>query len=319
LNAVRLPFTDLSVFPICLGSVALGSTMPAPDSFRLLDAYCAAGGNFIDTAKVYADWLPGERSTSENTIGAWLRARGCRDQVILSTKGGHPQPPDMHISRLSPAEIVGDLESSLRRLGTGTIDIYWLHRDDVSRPVGELLETLAAQARAGKIRYYGCSNWKTGRIREAQDYAVRHDLPGFSANQMQWSLAEIVPANMPDQTLAPMDEAMHQFHRESGLAAIPFTSQAGGLFSKLADGRLSLEASGQYASPRNARRLERIRELARQTGLSITQLVLGYLTAQPFVTVPIIGPKSLAQLADSLTAAEVKLTPQQVTFLEASG
>jgi aryl-alcohol dehydrogenase-like predicted oxidoreductase len=317
LNAVLLPFTDLKVFPICLGTVPLGSTLNRAESFRLLDAYLEAGGNFIDTAKVYSDWLPGERSTSETTIGAWLAGNGSRGRVILSTKGGHPDLTSMSVPRLSPAEIVGDLESSLRRLGTGTIDLYWLHRDDPARPVGEMLETLAAQARAGKIRYYGCSNWSAARLREAQAYAQQHNLPGFAANQMLWSLAAIEPGLVMDKTLAFMDEAMHQYHRESGLAAIPYTSQANGLFSKLTDGRQTLEKAGMFNTPRNARRLERIHTLAQQTGLSLTQIVLGYLTAQPFVTVPIIGPRTGAQLADSLTALQARLTAEQVLFLEA--
>jgi aryl-alcohol dehydrogenase-like predicted oxidoreductase len=317
LNAVQLPSTDLTVFPICLGTVVLGSEMSLADSFRLLDAYRAAGGNFIDSAKVYADWLPGERSTSEKAIGAWLRARGRSDGVILSTKGAHPELASMQVSRLSPAEIVSDLEASLRHLAVDTIDLYWLHRDDPARPVAEVLETLAAQVRQGKIRYYACSNWKTGRIREAQAYALHHGLPGFAANQMLWSLAAVDPARLPDQTIAYMDESMHAYHHESGLAAIPFTAQAGGLFTKLADGRRTLETAGPYNTPRNQQRLERIRALAQQTGLSISQIVLGYLTAQPFVTVPIIGPKSLAQLADSLSAVEVRLTAEQLLFLEA--
>ncbi len=318
MNAIALPFTHLNVSPICLGTVVLGSEMSQADSFALLDSYRAAGGNFIDTAKVYADWLPGERSTSEKTVGAWLRARGCRDQMVVATKGGHPDLDSMAVGRLSPAELTGDLEASLRHLDVETIDIYWLHRDDPARPVAEILETLAAQVKAGKIRYYACSNWTTQRILAAQAYALQAGLPGFAANQMLWSLAAVVPENLADKTLAPMDDAMYAFHRESGLAAVPFTSQAGGLFVKLASGRITdLKAHGTYSTRRNMNRLARIVQLSRETGLSITQIVLGYLLSQPFVTTPIIGPKSLAQLTDSLTAAEVKFTPEQVQFLEA--
>ncbi len=151
MNLTHLPDTQLHVFPISMGSTALGSTLDRETSFRLLDAYTDAGGNFIDTAAVYANWLPIERSISEKTIGAWLRERRNRAQVVLSTKGAHPELATMHISRLSPAEIASDLEDSLRHLGVETIDIYWLHRDDPSRPVAEILETLSAHARAGKI------------------------------------------------------------------------------------------------------------------------------------------------------------------------
>jgi aryl-alcohol dehydrogenase-like predicted oxidoreductase len=315
LNPSALPFTNLEVSPLCLGCGPLGSTLDQSASFRLLDAYTAAGGNFIDTAKVYADWLPGERSISEKTIGAWLAQRGNRNQVNVATKGAHPDLAAMCIPRMSPSEITGDLESSLRHLGVETIDLYWLHRDDPTRPVAEILETLAAQVLAGKIRYYGCSNWQTGRIREAQAYALAHGLPAFAANQMMWSLAAINPAGPGDPTLAPMNEAMFAFHQETGLAAVPFSAQASGFFSKLIDGRASLEAPGPYRNSHNRERLARVRQLGEQTGLSVTQIVLGYLRGQPFVTVPIIGPKSLAQLTDSLTAVDVSLTPEQIAFL----
>ncbi len=323
MDLVQLPNSELSVYPICLGSGSLGSTVDRSDSFRMLDTYLAAGGNFIDTAKVYADWLPIERSISEKTIGEWLRQRGNRSQVVLSTKGAHPDLATMHISRVSPADITGDLDASLEHLGVETIDIYWLHRDDPTHPVSEILETLAEQVRAGKIRYFGCSNWKTGRIREAQAYAAGHGLPGFSGNQMMWSLAAADPSRLADKTMALMDPAMWRYHLESGLAAIPYTSQGGGYFTKLAENRVNYPTGGRvtnagnpYDTAQNHTRLERIRQISSQTGLTITQIVLGYLRAQPFPTVPIVGPKSLAQLADCLTAAEVRLTPEEVAFLE---
>ena len=323
MNRLHLPHSELEVFPISLGSTALGSTIDRAGSYRLLDAYAAAGGNFVDTAAVYANWLPIERSISEKTIGAWMCERHNRARMVISTKGAHPELASMHIPRLSPAEIIGDLEASLAHLQVDTIDFYWLHRDDPARPVAEILETLAAQVKAGKIRCFGCSNWHTPRIREAQAYAQAHGLPGFSGNQMMWALAAVDPDRLADKTLAIMDDEMHQYHRESGLLAMPYTSQAGGYFSKLAEGRISDPGGGRvthagnpYDIPRNHARLERIRQLAAQTGLSITQIALGYLRSQPFMTLPIIGPKTLAQLEDSLTAAEVQLTPEQVAFLE---
>ena len=323
MDLVRLSHCDLSVFPLCLGGVPLGSTLDRGESFRLLDAYLAAGGNFIDTAKVYADWLPIEPSVSEKTIGEWLRQRGNRARVVISTKGAHPDLAAMHIPRLSPAEITADLHASLQHLGVETIDLYWLHRDDPARPVGEILETLSQQVQAGKIRCFGCSNWKTERIREAQQYAAAHDLPGFTGNQMMWSLAAADPSRLADKTLALMDPAMWRFHLESGLAAVPYTSQAGGYFTKLAENRVGSPVGGRvtntgnpYDTPQNRSRLERIREIGEQSGLSITQIVLGYLRSQPFTTVPIVGPKTLAQLQDCLTAVEVQLSPEQVALLE---
>lgn len=313
---VSIPSTDLNVYPISLGTSQSGLTMDRPAAYRMFDAYVAAGGNFIDTARVYTDWLPGERSASEKAIGEWLRLRRNRAELVIATKGGHPDLESMHTPRLSPAKITGDLEASLRHLGVETIDLYWLHRDDPDRPVNDILETLAKQAQAGKIRYYGCSNWCTGRIREAQDYAITYDLPGFAASQMMWSLAVVDPEALSDDTIAPMDSEMLAYHLDTCLPAIPFSSQAGGLFTKLAEGRGTPEGEGPYRSPLNHARLGRILSLSGETGFTITQIVLGYLLSQPFFTLPVIGPRTLEQLSDSLTAAEIHLTPEQVAFLE---
>jgi aryl-alcohol dehydrogenase-like predicted oxidoreductase len=298
----------------------MGSVQDRAASFQLLDAFFAAGGTFLDTAKVYADWLPGERSVSEKTIGAWLRHSGKRDRVVLATKGAHPDLSTMHIGRLRPADITADVEASLRHLQTDVIDLYWLHRDDVSRPVAEILKTLEDLVRAGKIRYYGCSNWRAPRIAEAQAAAAREGWGGFVADQMMWSLAAVDAAALPDKTMVPMDPALKQLHLATGLAAVPYSSQANGYFQRLAAGdRAGLKEGPRriYATQTNEQRLGRIRQLAAKRGLSITAIVLGYLMAQPFPTFPIFSCRTLSQLEDVLSAADVILTQEQLAFLEA--
>jgi aryl-alcohol dehydrogenase-like predicted oxidoreductase len=224
----------------------------------------------------------------------------------------------MDVPRLSPAEIVADLDASLANLQTDVIDLYWLHRDDEQRPVGEILETLEAQRRAGKIRAYGCSNWRTPRIQAAGAYATEHSLPGFAADQMMWSYAAIDPSALGDPSMVVMDDDLYTYHVESRLAAIPYSSQARGFFQKLAAGRVRKDDAGlrPYAGKANRRRLERLRRLAAATGHTITGLALAYLTSQPFVTVPIIGSRTEAQLVDSLQAAEIELAPREVAYLE---
>jgi aryl-alcohol dehydrogenase-like predicted oxidoreductase len=320
---VVIPGSDLNVSAICLGSVSLGSALDAAASFALLDAYLAQGGNFIDTAKVYANWLPIEESSSEKTIGRWLKSRGVRERVVLATKGAHPDLKTMHISRLSRAEITGDVQASLTHLGVERIDLYWLHRDDPSRPVAEIMETMNDLARAGKIRYFGCSNWRIARIAEAQSYAAAHGLAGFVGDQMMWSLAAADPAAISDKTLVAMDAALWRYHQQSGLAAIPYSSQAGGWLQKMAAATAAAPANGSapktrpvYNTPGNRARLSRAQRLSAESGLTLTQIALGYLLSQPFVTIPIVGCRSLEQLADSLSAAEVRLGAAQMRYLE---
>lgn len=312
-----IPNTHLNASALCLGTALFGSAISREDSFALLDAFLEAGGNFLDTARIYADWLPGEKSISEKTIGLWMRERGNRDRVIVATKGAHLDLATK-ISRLARADIEFDLGESLKNLRTGTIDLYWLHRDDEARPVEEIMETLADQVRAGKIRHAGCSNWRLARIRAAQDAARQRGWTGFVGNQMMWSLAKMEHRDLGDKTMVVMDDALHAYHRESGLAAIPFSSQAAGWFQKRAPlpaGGADVPKSG-YDTPVNAARLARARQLAAETGLTLTQIVLGYLTGQPFATFPIVGCRTLAQLRDSLTAADIRLSPEHLRFLE---
>jgi aryl-alcohol dehydrogenase-like predicted oxidoreductase len=314
-----IPTTELKPATICLGTVGIGSKLDQAASFELLDAYLDQGGNFIDTAQVYSDWLPGERSSSEKTIGRWLNQRRNRDNIILATKGAHPGLATMHIPRMSRQEIIHDLDQSLRHLQTDIIDLYWLHRDAPNHPVEDILETLNDQVKAGKIRYFGCSNWRTERIKAAQEYAAHHGLQGFAANQARWSLAHVDPEAISDKTTVVMDEAMVQYHRQTGLAATPYTAQAQGLFQKLASGaagQIDPNSRRVYPAAENQQRFERVRRLAADTGLSITQIVLGYLQSQPFVTIPIVGCRTLDQLNDSLQAADIRLTPDQLRYLE---
>jgi aryl-alcohol dehydrogenase-like predicted oxidoreductase len=314
-----IPNTTLAPSVLCFGTTMIGSAVDKAGSFQLLDAFVEAGGTFIDTAKVYADWLPGERSISEKTIGEWLRRSGKRSQLVLATKGAHPELSSMQIGRLSRAEIVADLDASLRHLQTDVIDLYWLHRDDAKRPVTDILETLEGQVRAGKIRYYGCSNWRAARIAEAQAAARKEGWAGFAADQMMWSLAAVDPAALPDKTMVAMDGELKQLHLAGGMAVTPYSSQANGYFQRLAAGAVDEMSANQqrvYGTPTNRARLARVRQIAAATGLTLTAVVLGYLTAQPFPTFPIFACRTMSQLQDTLQAGDAILTQDQVAFLE---
>jgi aryl-alcohol dehydrogenase-like predicted oxidoreductase len=312
-------FLDLKPSPICLGTADLGSSVDKKTSFAMLDAYVESGGNFLDTAKVYADWLPGERSTSEKLLGEWMRSRNNRHEIIVATKGAHPDLDTMHIPRLSRLEIEADLHASLRHLQTDVIDIYWLHRDDPARPVEDILTTLNDAVKAGKIRCFGCSNWRLKRLRLANEYAATHGLAVFAGNQVMWNMAVIDAQAIGDPSIVVMDINFYEYHYATRLPVVSFSATANGFFQKLAKGGLSsLDPMLQkvYGSPANLARFERARQLAARRGLSITQVGLGYLLSQPFPTWPIVGPKTLAQLLDCLTSTKVHLEPAEIGFIE---
>lgn len=320
MRTVRLPNTNLDVSTLCLGTGQFGSELDRAASWALLDAFVDAGGNFLDTANVYGDWVAGTKSSSEKMIGAWLAARGQRDRVIIATKGAHPLLSSMEVSRCAPHEIIHDIEQSLGHLQTDVIDLYWLHRDDPTRPTGEIIETLAGQVKAGKIRYFGCSNWRVERIATANAYAQAHALPGFVADSMLWNAAKLDITALPDKTMVAMEPALYHYHVEKKLAAVPYSAQAHGLLHKLAAGdHASIRASHNaiYPPVANQRRALAVQILAQELGVSITGVILGYLHSQPFVTVPIIGARTLSHLHDSLAGDGVWLDEEQRALIDA--
>lgn len=318
-----IPGTDLRASMICLGTVPFGSSISANDAFRLLDAFVDCGGTFIDTAHIYADWASKEKAISEKTIGRWLKRLVARDGVVLGTKGAHPLLGSRE-PRLSPAEIRKDLEESLADLQVDRIDLYWLHRDDPGRPVAEILETLEAERRAGRIRYYGCSNWRVERIQEARAHAAARGWPGFVANQMMWSLADPKPGSIADPTLVAMDPATYSLHGQTGMAAVPYTSQAKGFFGgaygrdvRNPGARSAGTVVSTYYHEQNFHRLDRVRELAQKLGRSPNDVALAYLASQPFPTFPIVGCRTVEQVQGSCAAGDLVLSPEEAAGLVA--
>lgn len=313
--------TTLKVSALCLGTGGYGTAQDVDKSFSLMDRFCERGGNFLDTANIYGKWVPDGKNHSEITIGKWLKARGGRDKLVIGTKGAHPQLATMDVQRLSRDEILTDLEESLCSLQTDYIDLYWLHRDDPQRPVGDILETLNSQVKAGKIRYFGCSNWTAARIKEAEAWAAQEGVPGFVANQMMWSFAVPNTRELEPNHLTAMDRETFTLHQKSGMAAIPYSSQANGLFSKaLREGFWELPESEMlkrnYYNNETLNRLERVRKLSKERGGSGNRVALAYLLNQPFTTIPIIGPGSLEHLEESLQALELRLDAETLAYLE---
>ncbi|MGI6238550.1 MAG: aldo/keto reductase [Christensenellales bacterium] len=301
---------------IVMGSTGLGFDSSQRQANEFLDAYAALGGNFLDTARVYGDFAGGVGGIAERAIGNWMAARKNRDALIIGTKGGHPALSAMGVGRLDSESLHSDLSESLDALMTDHVELYWLHRDDVSRPVGGIMETLNGFIEDGRVGAIGASNWSPARIRAANDYAKAHDLVGFCANQPQFSLANQVMVE--DATLCQMDKEMYDFHRETGLACIPFSSQAKGFFAKLAQGgvnALSEKAKTRFMTAENMAAYDRLVALSRETGHSVGALALAYLTCQPFDVYPIVGVSSVAQVEALREAGDAVITVEQAMAL----
>ncbi|MBO9604661.1 MAG: aldo/keto reductase [Paenibacillaceae bacterium] len=314
-----IPGTPLRPSVICLGAGGFGSNIAEADAFRLMDQFADGGGNFLNTANVYGDWVPGTKSLSEKAIGRWLRSRGNRDRTIVATKGAHPDLAAMHIPRVTRRDIVHDLEQSLAHLQTDYIDLYWLHRDDPNQPVEAIMDTLHEQIERGTIRAIGCSNWTLTRMEEANRYAASRGLMPFAASQKMWSLARPNEDNRSDPTMLVMRDEDVLYHRRTGIAAIPYSSQANGFFSGRY-GRDVVPAKASvgslYYNEDNFARLERTAVIAKRLSVAQTEVALGYLLSQPFPVFPIIGSRTPLQLEESMRAGDLRLEPAVVRYLE---
>ncbi len=303
---------------ICLGSAGLGTHTSEEDSFAVMDAFVEAGGNFIDTAHIYAAWVEGGWGASERTIGEWMQSRRNRDQIVIGTKGAHsPWGSEDKSGRCSREDLEQHLAESLERLATDYVDLYWLHFDEPTRPVGEIIESLADIQRSGRILSYGASNWTAERIDAANDYAKQKRLPPFVASQPWFSLGAVAGGPSSEAPTSDAADPLRQWHVDTGLAMIPYSSQANGYFGAAnvewarGDFQGPPPRAESFDSPANRRRLLRAIDLAEQKGVTANQIALAYLLNQPFTVYPIIGTGNPEHAREALGAASLRLTEQE--------
>ena len=284
--------------------------------FSFMDKYIELGGSCIDTARVYCDWVEGGHNASEGVIGRWLKARGCRDKVILVTKGGHPDH-ELWETRLSREDLEKDLGESLELLGTDYIDIYFLHRDDTNVPVEEIMPVLDEFYRSGRIHFIGVSNWTTDRIEEANRYAAQHGLEPIRISQINYSLAHASTDILGDKTLVCMDSKEHAWYRKNSFPIMAFSPQAKGFFAKLAKGDAANNLpESQYASTANLARLAKVKRIADQTGMPPAVVPLGYLNSQPFFVSSVFAVTKLWQLEEDMEAQDLVYDEKTLAFME---
>jgi len=294
--------TKIKISKIALGCALMGSQINEKDSFLVIDKFLESGGNIVDTARVYADWLEGGLNVSETTIGKYIKSRKNRGKIIISTKGGHPPLSDMDVSRLDKQSLEADITASLKYLQTDYIDVYFLHRDDKSIPVCEIMPVLNGFVKAGKALLLGCSNWGAARISEANEFALKNKLTPFSISQLMWSFAEVIkpPA---DKTLVIMNDSEYKWYAQNNFPVMAYSSQANGFFSKaVKDGieNLPQHLKDSYLSGENIRRIKIIEEIIKRTNCSPAFAAISSLLSNPVNTIAVIGPKNFPQLCDSL-------------------
>ena len=285
--------------------------------FSLLDKYIELGGTCIDTARCYCDWVDGGSDNSEKVIGRWLKERGNRKDVIISTKGGFPAGENKEISRLNREDLTYDLNKSLEYLQTDYIDIYFLHRDDKSIPVEEIMPVLNDFIKSGKVHFIGASNWTCERIEQANKYAEEHDLEPFRVSQINYSLAHSSIDTFDDPTLVCMDMEEYSWYAKHDFPVMAFSPQAKGFFAKLAKGDTAKNLpEGRFTSTANLARLARVKEISKQTGYAPAVIPLGYLSSQKFFVSSVFAATKIWQVEEDMAAQDLKFDEKTSAFLE---
>ncbi|MFG1858232.1 aldo/keto reductase [Actinomadura geliboluensis] len=299
---------ELDVFPLCLGGNVFGWTAGKERSFEILDAYAAAGGNFVDTADSYTASAPGNSGgESEAIIGEWTQARGNRDDIVIATKvGRHPQRKG-----LAPATIKAAADDSLRRLRTDRIDLYYTHFDDPSVPVEDIMTALDELVTAGKVRQIAVSNIEPDRLEASLAFSEREGTARYTAIQPHYNLVSRDTYEGPRRDLA----------ERYGLAAVPYYGLASGFLTgkyrpgAKVDSVRAGRAAGHLETERGQRVLAALDIVAEEQDAAVATVALAWLAAQPTVAAPIASARTLDQLPPLVEAARTTLTDDQLKRL----
>jgi len=305
---------DKAASRIVMGTMIIGLNN-YEESEKLLDCAMGFGINAFDIAHGYGG------GDSERAIGKWMDERGNREGVFVITKGAHP---NRDRKRVTPYDITSDLMDSLARLRTDYIDVYLLHRDDEDLPVGPIVDILNEHRAAGRIRAFGGSNWKHGRIAQANAYAAANGLFPMTVSSPNYGLCEQVddPWGPGCVTISgAIGEDARKFYKLTDMPVIAYSSLGRGMLS----GRVTREnykdlldgaALKAYAYDINFGRLDRARELAAEKGFSVPQIGLAYILNQPLNVFPIVGAASEKELAETAASADIALTERELAYLE---
>ena len=292
---IKIHGTDLEVSRICYGQAKLGLRPDETEGGRLIDLFAELGGNFLDTASIYSDWVPGQIRRSEHTLGKYFRDRGNRDKFVVCSKGCH-YDLETKANRVTPSIFLSDLEDSLKALGTDRIDLYLFHRDDMRIPLEPLLEACETARKQGKIRYYGASNWRVQRLTAADEAASRRGFDGFRVDQLTCHPAVGLTNPLPDDTLAMWNRNYADYHRRTGMTVMGNSAMAEGFFSDPGAERFA----GSFYDTGATRLLsEKIMKLSAETGLTPAQICVRFQTDYPGIQmIPVFSTASEANLRE---------------------
>ncbi len=306
----KLGRTGLKVSALCLGTMTFRWTSTEQQALRVLDRAYEAGVNFIDTADIYSNWAPGNPGgVAERIIGKWLKTK-LRHTVVIATKVHGRMWAGPNGEGLSRQHIMLAVEDSLRRLGVEAIDLYQTHLPDWDTPLDETLRAFDDLVRAGKVRYIGASNHAAWLLTKALWISDKHSLARYDCIQPHYNLLNRAEVE-PDLAALCLDQ---------GIGMIPYSPLAGGfLTGKYTRETVPPDSRGAqneriagYRTEQNFRIVDALHEMGEQRGATIAQMALAWLLTQPFVTAPIVGANTVAQLEESLGAVDLRLTEDEM-------
>eukprot|EP01118_Nematostelium_gracile_P004511 TRINITY_DN1528_c0_g1_i12.p1 TRINITY_DN1528_c0_g1~~TRINITY_DN1528_c0_g1_i12.p1 ORF type:complete len:317 (+),score=62.44 TRINITY_DN1528_c0_g1_i12:236-1186(+) len=306
----KLGNTDLHVAPIAFGGNVFGWTIDEQTSFGILDRFVDAGFNLIDTANVYSRWKQGNQGgESETIIGNWLKSRQNRDQVIIATKVGADMGNGKDISK---ANILKEVDNSLRRLQTDYIDLYFSHYDDEQTPATETLEAYDELIKAGKVRWIGASNFSAARLKESLEVSKNAGLPKYEVFQPEYNL----------YNREQYETAYEPIIKEYQLGVTNYYALASGFLSgkyrSEADLNKSQRGGGikSFLNERGFKILDALDQVAERQGTQPASVAIAWLIARPSVTAPIASVTSTDQLKDLEHAAKIQLSADDIQLLD---
>jgi aryl-alcohol dehydrogenase-like predicted oxidoreductase len=322
------PKTRREVSVLSLGTMHFGTATDEVTSFAILDRYVAAGGTFIDTADNYAFWFNGgQGGQSEELLGRWRDSRGVRDEVVIATKlGGRPLAPGTSFidnpEGLSAPVIRESAQRSRDRLGVSRLDLLYAHIDDPVVPQAETVEAFAALVAEGTVGLLGVSNHWAWRVERARSLAAAAGLPGYEVLQYQHSYlrprTDLPGGRSPDGMPGMLGGDLLSYLRaEPQLAAVAYSPLLKGGYVR--PEKLDSAEFAEFGHPGTPARLAALREVAKDAGATVNQVVLAWLIGADVPVIPLIGASSVAQLNESLAAVDLELTAEQRATLDAAG
>lgn len=303
---------------IVLGTCYFGTRISEKDCMEMMDYYASKGGNLIDTAFSYADWLPDGDQASERTIGKWLKCSGAKDIHIVTKAGLTKRLDSGCAANISYDQLRTEIEKSLDVLGISCLDGWLLHRDDENIPVDEIVDICNVFVKEGKTKLIGVSNWRPERVAAANEWALKNGRFPFSLSQILWSAAQITKEDWGDPQLGVMDKEAREFYSASKIPVMAFSSLAKGFFSKAFESidNLNGPAKERFLTPRNVERLETMRRICRENGISASAATLSYITSNKIEGFALAGPTKPYQLVDALSAPDFVMSQGDIEEFE---